>query len=388
MTSGEDLARLALTGTADGPTPEEALRLLAELRTTPEEGRAIYALLARHATNPLPDSLLLAVASALEDRGEPDAAARSLAGATSTAALLRRADLAHRAGDAATAVAEVERVLLRDIDWPGARERHGRWTAALDGPPRTRALDLGTTLAVPTPDAPFHLLREVARGGSGAVYEAEDRILGRRVALKVYHRPEADRDQLLHEARVAVTLAGEGVVRVFDVDPQRGWLVMEWARAGALRARLGRYVFDTIAIGVWASRLARALGRVHAAGWVHNDIKPANVLLRTPTSLVLGDFGTARGAGEAAPPGSLGYVSPERLGGRPSDPRDDVYGFGRVLEDVLAALPGGGAPGACAAPWRSLARRCTGQDPSRPRDGRVLSVIVDEAAGRQDGGER
>jgi serine/threonine-protein kinase len=110
---------------------------------------------------------------------------------------------------------------------------------------------------------------------------------------------------------------------------------------------------------------------------VHHDVKPANILLRAPDAPLLSDFGTARRAGEASPPGSLGYVSPERLAGRPSDARDDVYGFGRVVEDeldvhdVLDVL----SPSDARA-WRRVAVACTGKDADRPADGAgVVSLL-------------
>jgi serine/threonine protein kinase len=207
-------------------------------------------------------------------------------------------------------------------------------------------------------------MREVGRGGAGAVYEAQDRELGRKVALKVYHRPERDRAQLLHEARVAVSLQGEGIVRVLDVDPEHGWLAMEWAAMGALRGRLDQ------PLETWAKGLASALARVHAAGWVHHDVKPANVLLRSPGRPLLTDFGTARRTGEPSPPGSLGFVSPERLSGRPSDARDDVYGFGRMLEEAADAA------GEVDSSWLDLASDCTGPDASRPADGAALVARI------------
>ncbi len=198
-------------------------------------------LLVRDARSSLPEPLLVALTSTLVDRGEHVAALRALERAGSNDALLLRADLLVRAGDAAAAVALVERVLLRDLDWPGARERHSRGLAAL-GLHRapTKPDPSSATMMTTAPDAPFALLREIARGGAGVVYEAEDRELGRRVALKMYHRPDRDRPQLLHEARVAVALRGPGLVRVFDVDPQRGWLALEWAPLGALRSRIDR----------------------------------------------------------------------------------------------------------------------------------------------------
>jgi serine/threonine-protein kinase len=171
------------------------------------------------------------VATALVDRGEAASALRVLARADSCAAFMVRADVLASGGDLASAIVLAERALLRDIDWPGARERHARWRAALGQAP-PRKMDATTTMVTSRPEAPFRLLREIGRGGAVTVYEAEDPDLGRHVALKVYHRVDRDRAQLLHEARAAVALAGAGVVRMFDVDPEHGWLVMEWARLG------------------------------------------------------------------------------------------------------------------------------------------------------------
>ena len=272
-------------------------------------------MLKRAAHAPVAEALLVAVASALVDRGEDAAAARALARATSNDALMLRAELQSRGGDIPGALALVERVLLRDFDWPGARERHARWREVL-GVVRVPRADPSTTMMTSAPEAPFRLLREVGRGGAGVVYEAEDRDLARRVALKVYHRPDRDRAQLLHEAHVAVALAGPGIVGVFDADPEHGWLAMEWARLGALRSLLReRDLAALVPMERWIVPLARTLARVHASGWVHHDVKPANILLRSPDSPRLTDFGTARREGEASPPGSLGYVSPERLAG-------------------------------------------------------------------------
>jgi serine/threonine-protein kinase len=363
---------------------DEALRIFGHLRTTPEEARAIQAVVARSAYASVPEPLLVAAASALVDRGDGAGAERVLAALSSSPALVLRADLL--VGDAgpdarlAEAVALVERVLLRDIDWPGARERHERWRRGLrlaePAPPR----DPGATLVTSQPKAPFRLVRETGRGGSGVVYEAVDAELGRPVALKVYHRPDRDRAQLLHEGRVAVQLAGRGIVRVFDVDPEHGWLAMEWAALGALRTRLQAGDETTLVpFSRWAVPLARALARVHAAGWVHHDVKPANVLLRAPDDPLLTDFGTARRTGEPSPPGSMGYVSPERLAGRASDPRDDVYGFGRVLEDALDTLAPGIPDAAANRHWRIVSAVCTGRDSERPADGAALVAATGTA---------
>lgn len=375
-----DLERLLRLGAAGGPEPDEALSLFRALRATPEEARAIDVVSAAALSGAAPEPLVVAAAAALADRGERDRAlvlvTVSNAPCTSLEARMLAADLREARGELAEALALVERVLVRDLDYPGARERHQRWRARLGldtGAKDATVADRTTaTIVSREPDAPFLLLREVARGGAGAVYEAQDRELGRRVALKVYHRAQhvdRDRAQLMHEARVAAALAGPSVVRVLDLDPARGWLALEWAPLGSLRQRLkDGDGASLLPVRAWALPLASALGRVHSCGWVHHDVKPANVLFASPGHPVLADFGTARRTGEPSPPGSLGYVSPERLAGRPSDPRDDVFGFGRVLEDVLDAL--GDAPDA--ALWRAIAAGCTGPDAARPADGRAI----------------
>jgi serine/threonine-protein kinase len=152
---------------------------------------------------------------------------------------------------------------------------------------------------------------------------------------------------------------------------------MEWAERGALSTLLRARDPALSPIEKWAVSLARALARVHAAGWVHHDVKPANVLIRTELVPLLSDFGTARRLGEPSPPGSAGYLSPERIAQRSSDPRDDVFGFGRLLEEALAALPAAAgsardAPKDSTERWRAVAAACTGPDCGRPRDGTEL----------------
>jgi tRNA A-37 threonylcarbamoyl transferase component Bud32 len=362
--------RLARIGEPSGPREDDALTMFRRLRATADEAAAVRALLAADARHPLPESLLVAVASTLIDRGDSARARTTLTRASSSPALLMRADLAAEIGDLPGAATLVERVLLRELEHPGARERHRRWRRALgftDEP--TRAATSTTTVVTTEPEAPFRLLREIARGGSAAVYEAEDRELGRRVALKVYHHADRDRAQLEHEARIAARFAGPNVVRILDCDPAHGWIALEWAELGALRERIRANDAATLLpIEAWALPLAVALARVHAAGWTHHDVKPANVLFRTVGDPLLSDFGSARAAGEPSAAGSLGYVSPERLAGRVSDVRDDVFGFGRILEDVLDAV----GDTATRARWSRLASVCTGPDADRPADARAL----------------
>ncbi|MBX3233298.1 MAG: serine/threonine protein kinase [Labilithrix sp.] len=367
----KELARLLRVGEAAGPGETEAVDTFERMRGTMEEARAVEELSRVAQMRKLPDRLLLTLGATLLDRGEAEGAQRVLSAASSSPALVLLADLAERKNDLATALALVERVLLRDLDHPGARERHRRWRASLGFDLQHKPIAAGATVVAREADAPFDLLREVGRGGAAAVYEAVDRELGRHVALKVYHQPERDKTQLAHEARVAVMLEGPAIVRVFDVDPDHGWIALEWAPAGALRDPIrGKDAGRLLPMDRWALPLATALARVHAAGWVHHDVKPANVILSRTNAAILTDFGSARRIGEPPPPGSFGFISPERMKGRPSDPRDDVYGYGRVLEEALAVIGQEHAP--AIAPYRMLAAACTGPDEGRPADGRSI----------------
>ena len=370
--------RLGKMGLIEGPTVDEAIAILRQVRGTVLEAAAVAEVL-RGGPRVVPEPVRVACADILAARGDERGALRVLEGISSTSGLVLAADLHASSGQLARAIGTIERVLARDIDAPGARERHLRWSAALGyvrGP--VRRLDEATIVAASSgaAGAPFRLLREVARGGAGTVYEAEDELLGRKIAFKVYHARGQDRELLAREARSASALAGPGIVRIFDADPAEGWLALEWIARGSVRDvfRTGDLSVLT-PVGRWARPLARALARVHAEGLVHADVKPANVLLRQPSDPVLGDLGSARPMGASAEGGSAGYLSPERLAGRASDPRDDVYGYGRTLEDVLHRLDEAGVdpgPGPEPGAFRALALACIGPDEGRPVDGAEL----------------
>jgi serine/threonine-protein kinase len=128
------------------------------------------------------------------------------------------------------------------------------------------------------------------------------------------------------------------VLPIYDASPEAGWLASEWIAGGSMAERIAHGDVEALwPVETWLLPLTRALARVHAAGWVHADIKPGNVLLRAADDPLLADFGAARRAGEAHAAGTIGYMSPERLAGGVADPRDDVYALGRVIEDVREA---------------------------------------------------
>jgi tRNA A-37 threonylcarbamoyl transferase component Bud32 len=357
-------------GTPAGPTVEVALALVRGARGTSREGRVLDELSAAIAAREVAEPLRVACAELASQRGDDAAAIRALAGSTGAPALVLLADLFAATGEDARALATLERVLARDLDAPGARERHARLRARMGGA-AARVRSDEATVVVDTPASAYRLVRELARGGAGTVYEAEDARLARRVAFKVYHRRELDRRMLEREVQSATRFAGPHVVRVFDASLDEGWLALEWCSRGSLRdvLRRGEHA-SLLPARPWALELAEALARVHAAGEVHADVKPANVLLRDGGGALLGDFGLTVAVGSKSEPGSAGYVPPERLAGRPADPRDDVYGFGRVLEDVLVHAPGREPE------LERLAQRCVGELALRPSDGAELARAV------------
>lgn len=333
------------------------------------------------------DPLRVACAGLLDDRGRRREALALVSSTRSVPGMMLAAELHAAQGDLAKAVSMIERVLARAIDTPGAAERHERWSAQLGRTSRTPIVDDAATVVAPSAaKSAFRLVREVARGGSGAVYEAEDELLGRRLAYKVYHRAESERAHIEREAQTGVRLAGPGVVQIYDADPEKGWLAMEWIGRGSLRDALhqGR-VAELFPLAGWLPKLVAAVARVHDEGLVHSDLKPANVLFRDDDEPVLSDFGACQQAGRPGLAGTPGYMSPERLEGASADPRDDVYAIGRIIEDVLGARDDAElAPEHLASTeedarrWASVALACLVPGDGRPAHAREVLALAAE----------
>lgn len=352
-------ARRAITLLRDLDDRAAALAILRWLREV-SEGDA------------LPPAERLSVADFFSARGDAEAARRVLtvladcAGSEALSARIRLGDEAAREGDAAGALRWYERVLAVDLDHPGARERHARLARP------ARAGDAGATLLSPdavTTFGRYALQRELGRGGAGAVFLATDTRLARQVAVKLYHpQARADRGARLRgEAQVAASVRSAHVVRVYDLHPSIGAVVMEYASGLSLRACITRGGYSRAEAETWLLDIAAALEATHAAGWVHRDLKPGNVLLRADGRAVLTDFGLARrlGAEGDALEGTAGYVPPESRGGGPVDPRADVFAFGTLGLELL---------GFSAHPqWTALLGACAHPDPgARPPEGTSL----------------
>jgi tetratricopeptide (TPR) repeat protein len=189
----------------------------------------------------------------------------------------------------------------------------------------------------------FEILRELGRGGFGAVYEALDRELGRRVALKTL-RPGRSRDewadeQLRREAHAAASLSHPGVVTLHEARTcDRGpYLVMELLRGETLEKRLSRGplpVGQAVEVGLQA---ARALAHVHGHDLVHRDLKPGNVFLGEDGRVKLLDLGLAHLLGRRSSTGGTpAYVAPEQWRGEEVDGRADVFALGAVLFEAVS----------------------------------------------------
>ncbi|MFF9868232.1 protein kinase [Streptomyces sp. NPDC013953] len=195
----------------------------------------------------------------------------------------------------------------------------------------------------------------LGRGGAADVYEGVDLRLRRPVAVKVF-RPGSDahtEEQFDRECHLLARLRHPGLVTVYDCGRDDGlpYLVMELIRGTTLRRRIAAAppaLADICRIG---SALASALAHVHAAGVVHRDVKPSNILLDEAGSPHLTDFGISQLADTAAPTaggalvGTAAYMAPEQVEGRAAGPAADIYSLGLVLlECVKGELEYDGTP--------------------------------------------
>jgi eukaryotic-like serine/threonine-protein kinase len=207
----------------------------------------------------------------------------------------------------------------------------------------------------------YRLVRRIASGGMGAVWEAEDSVLHRRVAVKVLSEALATDERLLErfrrEARAAAGLSHPSVAGVFDYGEETAggghggpssapYIVMELIEGETLAERLHREGALPAAEAVRiARRVAAALQAAHDAGIIHRDVKPGNIMLTPSGDVKVMDFGIAA-ASWAAPitatgttMGTASYISPEQAAGLRATPTSDVYSLGVVLYEMLAGRP-------------------------------------------------
>ena len=187
---------------------------------------------------------------------------------------------------------------------------------------------------------PYELIAITGEGGMGVVWKARDPRLDRIVALKV--SKEAFTDRFHREARAVAALNHAHICQLYDIGPN--YLVMEFVEGQPLKGPL-----PEAKASEYAGQILDALDAAHKKGITHRDLKPANVLV-TNQGIKLLDFGLAKRAastnqedatltattGQGQIAGTLPYMSPEQLQGKPVDARSDLFSFGCVLYEMLS----------------------------------------------------
>src|ERR671931_81806 len=221
----------------------------------------------------------------------------------------------------------------------------------------------------------YEVGRLLGAGGMAQVYEGRDRLLDRRVAIKVllsqYAHDPAFLARFRREAQAAASLSHPNIVAVFDTGSQDDtwFIVMEYVAGRTLKD-----VIRTEGALYWAraaeiaADVAGALASAHARGIVHRDVKPGNVMLTTDGKVKVMDFGIARASAvpsitqTAAVVGTAQYIAPEQAQGLEVDARSDVYAMGCCLYEMLT----GQVPFTGPTPV-AIAYRHVQEDPAPPR---------------------
>jgi serine/threonine protein kinase len=197
----------------------------------------------------------------------------------------------------------------------------------------------------------YRRIRRLASGRLTDLYVGESESAGTLVALKVARdRHEHEQEptdifaRFLQEYDIARRIAAPGVVRQYDlgVSDEHAWLVMEYFPRGDLRRRMRAAALTEREALLIAIEVARALASVHAAGVLHRDLKPGNVMLRADGSIALIDFGLSKDIALAQDVTDSGiifgtphYMSPEQGHAEPVDARSDLYSLGVMLYEML-----------------------------------------------------
>jgi serine/threonine protein kinase len=196
----------------------------------------------------------------------------------------------------------------------------------------------------------YRVIRHIANGGMASVWEAQDEVLARAVAVKLLasHLSEDDRarQRFQREARAAAAVSNHpNVVTIYDVGEHDGrtFMVMELLTGGTVadKLRSGERISPRTAMR-WLRDAASALDAAHAADVVHRDVKPANMLLDDGGRLAIADFGIARLALEdqltatGTVLGTAAYISPEQAVGEPATAASDLYALAVVAYELLA----------------------------------------------------
>ena len=202
----------------------------------------------------------------------------------------------------------------------------------------------------------YRLLQPLGQGGMGVVWRSRDELLGRDVAVKEVLIPpelshgerETLRERTLREARSAARLSHPNVVTIFDVVEEAGrpWIVMEFVASRSLAEVLREDgPLPPRQVAEVGRQVLAALRVAHAAGVLHRDVKPSNVLLGRDGRVVLTDFGIATLEGDPSLTtsgmllGSPAFIAPERVQARGTGPESDLWSLGATLYTAVEGRP-------------------------------------------------
>jgi hypothetical protein len=204
--------------------------------------------------------------------------------------------------------------------------------------------------------AGYRLEQEIGKGGMAVVFRARDEQLGRQVALKILApalaADEAFRQRFIRESRAAASVDDPHIVPVFEAGESHGvlFIAMRYVPGGDARSLVGREgPLPSGRAAAIISAVASALDAAHAAGLLHRDVKPGNMLMDTapgrPDHVYLSDFGLSKAAASAGLTGTgqflgtLDYVSPEQIAGVSADGRSDEYALACSAFELLTGAP-------------------------------------------------
>src|SRR5438105_8959881 len=227
---------------------------------------------------------------------------------------------------------------------------------------------MSKTISPNTTIAQYTIVSKIGEGGMGEVYRARDTKLGRDVAIKVLPAAFSENSERLRrfeqEAQAAGALNHPNILSIFHIGTHDGapYIVSELLEGETLRDRMADAALPQRKAIDYALQIARGLAAAHEKGIVHRDIKPDNIFITNDGRVKILDFGLAKlsqrqgdaetaGRGEEDPTialsprlpvspsltspgtvmGTMGYMSPEQLKGRPADHRSDLFSFGAIL---------------------------------------------------------
>ncbi|MFF0188884.1 serine/threonine-protein kinase [Streptomyces sp. NPDC005244] len=234
----------------------------------------------------------------------------------------------------------------------------------------------------------YRLVDSIGSGGMGRVWRAHDEVLHRTVAVKeltaALYAAEGDRARLLArthaEARAAARINHSAVVTIHDVldHDNRPWIVMELVEGNSLADEVKDRGWiepaEAARIGLWVLRGLRA---AHAAGVLHRDVKPGNVLLSPDRRVLLTDFGIAQVEGDTTITrtgeivGSVDYLAPERVRGHDPGPSSDLWALGATLYTAVE----GRSPFRRTSPLTTM-QAVVDEEPEPPRNAGALEPVI------------